>query len=683
MFLRRFKISQRLVAALLMIAIIPMFILGMTAISQSGQAIRSLVGTYSGQLAIQLGGLIENRLNIMRDKTTAITLGPLVQENLRNYAKLEKSETARLASDLKDAYQNSFVQDKVVLYFSVYNDLTRVDYGKLESYVDLGVDDIRAHMKQIADKAGGQNVWMVDRKGNLILCYTVKSKKNNKDICTALMVIDKSFLANTMSSVDLGDSAQVLLINESNTVISSNRTDVIQPGMPFEYVSVLSRIAENEARKQQDITYTNSVLENVKFDEDMYISYSRIPGTDWYIVAAIPNSALNRSSSSISSSILVTGAICAIFAIFLALFIATGITRPLAGLVRVMKKAESGELTLAGKEPGKDEISILTASFNNMILSIKTLIRRVHQSAGAVAEKTLTIASSADQTLQMSEGLSRALDEVANGASTQAEETVNSANMMVQLSEAINTVTENLDTTRDIINNILKLSRDASEIVKILNENADDANRASMAIAQEIKTLNDDMREIHKIVKMIASISEQTNMLALNASIEAARAGNAGLGFAVVAEEVKKLADQSKDASVEISNIIDRISKRTEMAVNTAETASDSMRNQLTAVRSTDKSFNTVSDAMARLAAGMKDIGQEVERMMQIKSITVNAIENISAISQETAARSQEASSNTIEQMSGAKELSRFAGELSAISEDLERSISQFRFSER
>ncbi|MCX7772650.1 MAG: methyl-accepting chemotaxis protein, partial [Clostridia bacterium] len=332
------------------------------------------------------------------------------------------------------------------------------------------------------------------------------------------------------------------------------------------------------------------------------------------------------------------------------------------------------------QDTSKDELGELTQSYNNMITAIKRLIIQVHQSAATVADKTNTIASSAQQALVMSQSVSRALEEAASGACNQAEDTVACTDKMVQLSNAINGVTVDIQQTQEIIEKTVILSKHAAYILSDLNENARSADNSSVNIVNDIKGLNDDMKEILSIVKLIGSISEQTNMLALNASIEAARAGQAGLGFAVVAEEVKKLADQSKAASGSINGIIGRIIKRAGNAVDTANQTRDSMNRQMLAVDNTDAAFERINGAMLDLSGHMEDIKAEVARMLDIKESTVAAIENISSVSQQTAARSQEASSNTTEQILGAKALSELAFELSSISEGLEAAVSQFKF---
>ena len=168
-------------------------------------------------------------------------------------------------------------------------------------------------------------------------------------------------------------------------------------------------------------------------------------------------------------------------------------------------------------------------------------------------------------------------------------------------------------------------------------------------------------------------------MLSLNAAIEAARAGEAGRGFAVVAEEVKKLADQSKDASIMINNIINAIQYKTEQTVSEANDTSEIIQEQMTAVTQTDTAFNTISKSMREISAYMKNMGDSVRSMVTLKEKTLSSIENISAVSEEAASTSQEVSASTEEQMASAEILTNLSKEMNKMAAELGAAVSLFK----
>lgn len=224
-----------------------------------------------------------------------------------------------------------------------------------------------------------------------------------------------------------------------------------------------------------------------------------------------------------------------------------------------------------------------------------------------------------------------------------------------------------------------KLSEIALAAVKSLNDKAMETKSVSAQIIDDINSLNEDMKEIKNITNLIAGISEQTNLLSLNAAIEAARAGEAGRGFAVVAEEVKKLADQSKDASVMISSIIQRIQTKTEITVDAANRSSSIVGKQMEAVYETDNSFKTIFSSMEAISQMIKEVENSLKVVLDSKTIVMSTMENVSAVSEEAAATSEEVAASTEEQIASAQALSALAEELSSMAEELEKTISQFK----
>lgn len=224
-----------------------------------------------------------------------------------------------------------------------------------------------------------------------------------------------------------------------------------------------------------------------------------------------------------------------------------------------------------------------------------------------------------------------------------------------------------------------KLSEIALVAVKSLNDKAMETKSVSAQIIDDINSLNEDMKEIKNITNLIAGISEQTNLLSLNAAIEAARAGEAGRGFAVVAEEVKKLADQSKDASVMISSIIQRIQTKTEITVDAANRSSSIVGKQMEAVYETDNSFKTIFSSMEAISQMIKEVENSLKVVLDSKTLVMSTMENVSAVSEEAAATSEEVAASTEEQIASAQALSALAEELSSMAEELEKTISQFK----
>lgn len=195
----------------------------------------------------------------------------------------------------------------------------------------------------------------------------------------------------------------------------------------------------------------------------------------------------------------------------------------------------------------------------------------------------------------------------------------------------------------------------------------------------DINELDIHSKSIGKIIKVISSIADQTNLLALNAAIEAARAGEAGKGFSVVADEVRKLAEQSMDSAREISKLIKSTQDQTAKAVEKAADAESILISQNEAVQETIQVFNRIMSSMESLSDQVKQIMTRIAGMEENKAHAISSIQNISAVSEETAASSQEVTASTEEQLSAIEELSRFADELRIASEEMQGAIEKFK----
>lgn len=199
------------------------------------------------------------------------------------------------------------------------------------------------------------------------------------------------------------------------------------------------------------------------------------------------------------------------------------------------------------------------------------------------------------------------------------------------------------------------------------------------SMIRTINQLAEYSKSIGKIINLLGSISEQTKLLALNASIEAAKAGEAGRGFAVVASEIRKLADMSKESTREVDEIIKKIINQTKEAQEIAGKVEFVINNQNTAVETVTGAFGKIKSAVEELFEKIEDINKLILSIDNEKTAIIESIENISAISQETAASTQEVSASTEEQLAAIEELKAMIERLNILAQDLYQAMQVFR----
>jgi methyl-accepting chemotaxis protein len=216
-------------------------------------------------------------------------------------------------------------------------------------------------------------------------------------------------------------------------------------------------------------------------------------------------------------------------------------------------------------------------------------------------------------------------------------------------------------------------------IVNELNEKSKATADITHNVISKIQEFEIQSKNIAGFVSIINEIASQTNLLSLNASIEAARAGDAGRGFAVVADEIRKLADQSVQAANQIQNIVKEIAAKTMDTIDTAKQAESIVESQTVSLNKTVQVFDFINDHVNDLANNLNNISNGIKQIETAKDDTMDAIQDISAVSQETAAASEEVSATAINQIDSVERLRNAALELANNAKILEESIKIFK----
>lgn len=327
----------------------------------------------------------------------------------------------------------------------------------------------------------------------------------------------------------------------------------------------------------------------------------------------------------------------------------------------------------------KDEIGVLSHAFTKMAGELRLLVQSIIQSSDKVSDAASELSAVSEETSASSEQVGVAVDDIANGASSQAADLETTAHHLSGFNNSIRTMTAQSDA---IAQAALQTS-DATTKGSTMMLDLQAANDASMqkveAISDGMRDLDNNLQQIVKITDVIENITEETNLLALNASIEAARAGEHGKGFAVVASEVRKLADQSNAATKEIQQMISSITKEAAENVALIESNKQQAEQLNRSVVSTAAEFAAIEAAAeATKNAGNKLIDEIKQVTSQTNGIT-DSIQNASSVSEETAASVEEIAASIADQIQAVGNIAASAEELTHISRQLNESIAVFK----
>jgi methyl-accepting chemotaxis protein len=492
----------------------------------------------------------------------------------------------------------------------------------------------------------------------------------SKEIIGMIVVdVKMSVISDLTSSIDLADQQQIHFISQDGRVNTNgvDQTDTSTITQQDFYHNIVS----SEDTSGSDIV----TFEDVKY----LMTYYKIGSSGNILLGLIPYDSLTAASRAVVISTLIFVAIATAIAFAVGILISNSMSRTINRIINASDKAASGDLTVTLKSRRKDELGALTRSINSMIGNMRTLIEQTTGVSEKVTSSAIVVSSTSEQVSAVSQDISRAIQEIAQGASAQASDAEQGVEKISRLAENINYVTENAKSIENLTRDTMSETRNGLSAVNDLDVKAGRTTEISKEIMEDIKALELHSKSIGKITQAISSIADQTNLLSLNAAIEAARAGDAGKGFAVVADEVRKLADQSIESAREITKIIKNTQDQTERAVQKAADTEAILLSQNEAVQSTIQIFNSIMSSMEKLSVQVDQIIERVAEMEENKEQAINSIQNISAVSEETAASSQEVTASTQEQVSSIEELSRFAEELKASSSELQRSIERFK----
>ncbi|NLE24646.1 MAG: HAMP domain-containing protein [Clostridiaceae bacterium] len=499
----------------------------------------------------------------------------------------------------------------------------------------------------------------------------------------ALLIIDikSSLIEETLQKIDLGNNSELHLIspdgrdiaarieNDENQLIDTAESQNRITNQDF-----YSKIITNEVGDSFTDKYNN--------EEYMIIQTNLVTSagdTGYKLIGLVPTANFREAAKSIRDVTIIISAIALIIALSTSLILSLGISNALKRILEVSQRIAKGDLTANLKSKRNDELGVLTGSINSMIDNMRELISDAAGTAYAVIESSKIVGSTSEQITIASNEVAKTVQEIAEGASAQAYDSEQGAITMSELELKINAVSEYAHAIAEFSNATISLTEEGLVTVEDLEIKARETTSINQEIIVDTHELSEHSGAIGDIIEVINNIADQTNLLSLNAAIEAARAGDAGQGFAVVAEEIRKLAEQSASATREIANIIKNTQSQTARVVERAKSSEDILKTQNQAVNSTLDVFKKISDSMAELAKKVSEINDEVKEMNNYKNQAIGAIHNISSVSEEIAAATEEVSASTEEQLGSIEELNSHAKELENAAGKLEASIKSFK----
>ena len=412
-------------------------------------------------------------------------------------------------------------------------------------------------------------------------------------------------------------------------------------------------------------------------------SYEPLPGPDGKPIGIIFAGRSMTDAHAARDKMVVAVGVATLLALLLAfvatIFMAGRITGPLLRLGSGVSAVAGGDLTQSVTVNSADEVGTLSKNFNTMVTQLRQLVRHVHDLSQTLASSSEELTAGAEQSAEVSHQVALAVTQVAAGAGKQLGAVNDTSAVVEQVSASAQEVAATSET-------ITGLSRKASSATVGGVAAIDKAVQQMGSIGQgssttkaAVEKLADSSRQIGEIVNVISGIAGQTNLLALNAAIEAARAGEQGRGFAVVADEVRKLAEQSEAAAKEITALIGRNQADIDQAVQAMQTGEDSVKVGIEVVNAAGVTFREIAKLTDDVSMQIAGITAAIGEIAKGSETIVVSVREIEVVSKDSAGQAENVSAAAEELTASMTEISTSSRNLSAMAEELRVAVDKFR----
>ncbi|WP_191090876.1 methyl-accepting chemotaxis protein [Niallia endozanthoxylica] len=384
----------------------------------------------------------------------------------------------------------------------------------------------------------------------------------------------------------------------------------------------------------------------------------------------------------ISSFILfATMIISVISGIFISYLIIKSITKPIMIMNARLKEIAEGEgdLTQEISIKTRDELGEMASSFNLMVGKLRELIRQVAVNAEQVAAASEQLSASSEETTKATELITSTVQEVAVETDRQIQSLDECDQTIQELYSLVNDVARSSAIVSHSSIQASEKAVDGNHSVIQIIDHMDDISKTVNYLSQKVIKLGERSGEINEIIRVIRGIADQTNLLALNAAIEAARAGEQGRGFAVVADEVRKLAEQSSESAGQISSLISVITTDTNETVESMNETTIKVSDGIQFIQNVGGSFKQIEQAVQEVSSQIKEVTAMVQQLSAGTEQIVGSIGVVAEVSAAVTGGTQNVSASTEEQLAAMEEITASSTSLTTMAEQLQELIKKFK----
>lgn len=664
----KMSLTKQLIIMLVISSIIPLMVIGILNYNQLKGNIQDSFNSTLKQNTEKIGAEIQSDVKANMESTDMLSKDPNAMAILSN----ADSEKWLLESF------NSFI--------STHKDVT-------SAY--LGTSNGRMIMSPKEELPDGYNPttrdWYknaIKNKGHVILTepYMDASENNGYVVTYAEAVTDKTTgkvvgvigldikiekLSETIAATKIGNGGYAALLSQSGMVVAHKNSTLL--GKTSKDLSWIKDV--------QSLKGETKIL-NIDGSR-FYVNKMTDKDSGWDIASFIPESELLSTVAKTRNTALVILAISLAVALFAGVSFSRAINDPLKNMSGILQKVGEGDFTDKVSDNGKNapEIAMITKAVNVMINNMVSILNKIKADSTEIKDSAEKLASITEQSNSVGEEVSKAVQDIAEGASIQANKLTESSEMVNDLGDELTKSIKEADIMLDASDKVKVSTQEGINVINNLKNTYKENSEATQALVKEVEILINNSNQIGTITDTIQGITEQTNLLALNASIEAARAGEAGKGFAVVAEEVRKLAEQSAGSASQIYAVVSEMKKSVDSVLTKVKHTDDLNKKTEESVKVTYGSFDMIEKSASELQKSINAVSTLLSSIENKKNVMIDKISEIAALSEETAATTEQVSASSEEQSAGLQEVVSSAESLSNLADSFDQIVNKFKIS--
>ncbi|NPV27382.1 MAG: methyl-accepting chemotaxis protein [Firmicutes bacterium] len=670
------SLQMRMTALFGLIVLIGCAVLGVLSYNQAKSALEDEAVTALQKLAKQAAETVETRLQARLYVVEALANTSVIRGKSGDREATLEEKLQTLSDELKRAESFGFkrlgLADKNGEI--IYHDGSKANIADRD-YFKAALGGKSFISSTIVSKIDGSVVF--------IFSSPVRHHATNEITGVLTGTVDGTRLGQLVASITYGrtgyafvvDGTGKMIAHKDNELVKSQENYIEKSKTDPSFSSIGAVIAKMAKGEEGVASYTYQGL-------DMVIGYAPIKSTGWSVGVNVPRAEVLERVAGLKQSALLVSLVIIFAALALTFVIARTITIPITQAVGHLSLIASGDFTQSVSEHflhRRDEVGKLVQAIGQLQASLKPLLAGLKGEAKTLAGNSETLSAASEEIASSSNEVARAIQQVAAGAAEQAGHLQEILGLIGNITSSLEKVYIELGRVKDNSVETSRLADVGKKELDILVASIKEVREAFQVVAEKLIGLRGSVNQVGEILEVINGIADQTNLLALNAAIEAARAGEAGRGFAVVADEVRKLAEQSRASSDKIRTLLGTIAADTNEVVATSEEVKRQVVAQLENVENTVKSFDDILESVAAIAPMLEATYGEMDSTVKNKDIVLDRVQNVSAVSEETSASAQEISASAEELSATTEEIAANAQEILMVAKKLEEQTERFK----